>query len=83
MIGPDREDQRAPTVAIDTRRPPEELAHALGERGILTGWGHFYAPRILRRVGLDPQRGVLRLSFVHYTSEDDVRALIEALDAVL
>ena len=49
----------------------------------MAGCGHFYAPRILRRMGLDPARGVLRLSFTHYTTREDVDALIDALDRVL
>jgi selenocysteine lyase/cysteine desulfurase len=30
-----------------------------------------------------PDHGVLRLSFVHYTTADEVSRLIKALDAVL
>ncbi|MEL7115567.1 MAG: nitrogen fixation protein NifS, partial [Pseudomonadota bacterium] len=45
--------------------------------------GDFYAVRPLEAMGVDLERGVLRLSFVHYTSADDVQGLIQALDAVL
>jgi selenocysteine lyase/cysteine desulfurase len=34
-------------------------------------------------MGVDTEKGVLRLSFVHYTSEAEVTRLIDALDAVL
>jgi selenocysteine lyase/cysteine desulfurase len=34
-------------------------------------------------MGVDPEKGVLRLSFVHYTSRAEVDRLIEALDHVL
>jgi selenocysteine lyase/cysteine desulfurase len=34
-------------------------------------------------MGVDPEKGVLRLSFVHYTSEAEVQQLMEALDRVL
>jgi selenocysteine lyase/cysteine desulfurase len=34
-------------------------------------------------MGVDLGKGVLRLSFVHYTSEAEVTKAIEALDAVL
>lgn len=45
--------------------------------------GDFYAVRPLEALGIDPARGVLRLSFVHYTSEAEVAQLMLALDAVL
>jgi selenocysteine lyase/cysteine desulfurase len=49
----------------------------------MAGGGDFYAVRPLRAMGVDPAKGVLRLSFVHYTSEEDVARLIRALGQVL
>ena len=49
----------------------------------MAGGGDFYGVRCLEGLGIDPDHGVLRLSFVHYTREDDVTALIEALEDVL
>jgi selenocysteine lyase/cysteine desulfurase len=34
-------------------------------------------------MGIDPAHGVLRLSFVHYTSEAEVARLMTALDDIL
>jgi selenocysteine lyase/cysteine desulfurase len=34
-------------------------------------------------MGVDMEKGVLRLSLVHYTSAEDVARLITALDQVL
>ena len=45
--------------------------------------GNFYGVRCLEGLGIDPDHGVLRTSFVHYTSPDEVTKLIEALDEVL
>lgn len=83
ILGPDDPATRVPTIALDTVKPPAELAAALAERGVIAGAGDFYAPRILKRLGVDPDRGVLRLSFVHYTSGAEIGRLIESLDAVL
>jgi len=33
--------------------------------------------------GVDPNHGALRLSFVHYTTQDEVDKLIDALEQVL
>ena len=37
----------------------------------------------LEALGVDINHGALRLSFVHYTRQQDVNAVIEALDEVL
>ena len=74
---------RAPTVALDLGRDPVPVAAALAAQGIMAGGGDFYGNRPLEALGVDPEPGVLRLSFVHYTAPDEVEKLITALDAVL
>ena len=83
LIGPSDAAKRAPTVAADLGRDAEPVAAALAEHGINCGAGNFYAARPLAAMGIDPARGVLRLSMVHYTSAEDVARLIAALDRVL
>jgi selenocysteine lyase/cysteine desulfurase len=43
----------------------------------------FYARRLVEALGIDAEHGVLRLSFLHYTSPAEIDQLIEALDQVL
>jgi cysteine desulfurase family protein (TIGR01976 family) len=75
---------RCPTIAFSPlRREPQAVASALVERGVHTSSGHYYAARVLDGLGLDPDRGVVRLSFVHYTSPADVDRAVEALHDVL
>jgi selenocysteine lyase/cysteine desulfurase len=84
LLGPSDAEQRAATVAfVPLRRAPADLVPELAERGIMAGAGNFYAVRLLEAMGVDPNRGVLRLSFVHYTSPTDVTRAIAALDNVL
>ncbi len=83
ILGPRKPRDRVPTVAIATGRPPLEIAEALAARGIMAWGGDFYAVRLLEALGIDPGHGVLRLSFVHYTSAEEVDRLLEALEAVL
>ena len=83
LIGPSQADKRAPTVALELASNGESVAAALGERGIMAGGGDFYAVRALKAMGVDPSKGVLRLSFVHYTSQAEVDKLLQALDEVL
>lgn len=83
LIGPRRAEARAPTVAVALDRPALPVATALAEHGIMAGGGDFYGVRPLEGLGVDREKGVLRLSFVHYTSEAEVATLIAALDRVL
>jgi selenocysteine lyase/cysteine desulfurase len=83
LIGPSDAARRAPTVALAVARPGVEVAADLARHGIMCGGGDFYAGRPLAAMGVDPGRGVLRLSFVHYTSKAEIDNLMNALDDVL
>lgn len=83
LIGPRDPARRAPTVAVDLGRAAEPVSEDLGRRGIACWAGDFYAVRPLTAMGVDLEKGVLRMSAVHYTGPDDVARLIAALDAVL
>jgi selenocysteine lyase/cysteine desulfurase len=45
--------------------------------------GHFYAYRLVEALGIETDDGVVRTSFVHYTSEEEVTRLMQALDGIL
>ena len=83
LIGPAEAEGRAPTVALALTRPGEEVAADLAQHGIMAGGGDFYAGRALSAMGVDMDKGVLRLSFTHYTSKAEIDQLLNALDAVL
>ncbi|MDE4096269.1 MULTISPECIES: aminotransferase class V-fold PLP-dependent enzyme [Rhodobacterales] len=83
LIGPSDAAVRAPTVAVAVNRSGAGLAEELAGHGIMAGGGDFYAVRALSAMGVDPEQGVLRMSFTHYTNENEVTQLIEALDRVL
>jgi len=83
LLGPREADRRAPTVAVDLGRAAEPVAEALGRDGIACWAGDFYAVRPLTALGVDLDKGVLRMSGVHYTSAEDVARLIAALDRLL
>lgn len=83
LLGPTDAARRAPTVALALNRPAEPVAAELAGHGIMCGGGDFYAQRPLKAMGVDPDQGVLRVSFVHYTSKSDLDQLLTALDEVL
>lgn len=83
LIGPADPATRAPTVAVALDRPADPVSRALSAHGIACWGGDFYARRPLEAMGVDLSKGVLRMSLVHYTGEDDVERLIRGLEAVL
>ena len=83
LLGPRRAENRAPTVAVDVGSDAFELSEKLAPLGIMAGGSDFYAVRALEAMGVDPAKGVLRLSFVHYTSKAEIDKLLEALEKVL
>ena len=83
LIGPSDAATRAPTVALASQSNAEDLAARLAEHGVMAGGGDFYAIRALEGMGVDMDKGVLRLSFTHYTSKGEMDQLLNALDEVL
>ncbi len=74
-----RLEERTPTAAITlARATPEAAAVALGERGIATWWGDFYAVGPVEALGLQP-RGVLRIGLTHYNTAAEVDRLLAEL----
>ena len=70
-------------VVIDNRageyRIDGAAAAKLARRRVMAGGGDFYAVRCLSAMGVDPERGVLRLSFTHYTAPEEVALAVDAL----
>ncbi|MGB5862898.1 MAG: aminotransferase class V-fold PLP-dependent enzyme [Sulfitobacter sp.] len=83
LIGPEQARARAPTVALALDRKGEDVAGDLARAGVMAGGGDFYAGRALSAMGVDATKGVLRLSFTHYTSQAEIDQLLNALDDVL
>ena len=77
---PARFQQRVPTVAVRIAgRSPRELAAYLGERGIFTWDGNYYALNLSERLGVEPDGGMLRIGLVHYNTAGEVDRLLIAL----
>ena len=83
LLGPTDANAKAPTVAMHAQKSGGELAEALAPLGVMAGGGDFYGVRCLQGMGIDPDHGVLRVSFVHYTTKAEVDKLIDALEQVL
>ena len=84
MIGKDRAASRAPTVSFTVSgHRSMELGAKLADRKLGVGVGHFYAYRLIEALNLDTDDGVLRTSFVHYTTAEEVTRLIQELDDLI
>ncbi|HVN45718.1 MAG TPA: aminotransferase class V-fold PLP-dependent enzyme [Steroidobacteraceae bacterium] len=84
LLGPAVAEQRAATVSfVPESLEPQEVIRALARRGYMAGNGNFFAVRVLEAMNVDPNRGAVRLSLLHYNSMEEVRGVIEALEQIL
>ena len=84
LIGKTTADNRAPTVSFTVKgRAPAEIAARLAAHKIGIGNGNCYAYRLMEALGIPPDEGVVRLSFVHYTEPAELSGLISELEQIL
>lgn len=73
---------RTPTYAIELEGvSARRLATELGDRGIYVTDGDYYAVEVMRALRRQ-DGGLVRIGFLHYTTEDEVDRLLNALHAV-
>jgi cysteine desulfurase family protein (TIGR01976 family) len=58
---------------------PTAIATFLGERGIFTWDGNYYALNLTERLGVESHGGLLRIGLVHYNTAEEVDRLLAAL----
>jgi selenocysteine lyase/cysteine desulfurase len=84
IVGPDDPELRVPTVSIVPKKKSiDEIFAVLTAKKLMVGQGHFYGVRPLMGMNIPIDTGVLRLSFLHYTIEDEINQLIDGLSAAL
>ncbi|MDG1571927.1 aminotransferase class V-fold PLP-dependent enzyme [Robiginitalea sp. M366] len=84
VVGPGMGEHRAPIVSIIPKnKSMEEVYKTLTGHKLMLGMGDFYAVRPLMDMGIPTTPGVLRISFVHYTSTPELEQLLEGLEAAL
>lgn len=77
---PKRFHERCSTVSVRLAKgTPLDAAKFLGERGIFTWDGNFYALNLTERLGVQEKGGVLRIGLVHYNTAEEVDRLLTVL----
>jgi cysteine desulfurase family protein (TIGR01976 family) len=88
ITDPARFNKRCPTFAVRvvSGKPghtPLELATKLGERGIFTWDGNYYALNLTERLDVEKSGGFLRIGLVHYNTIDEVDRFLAALQEII
>ena len=84
IVGPDDPALRVPTVSvIPKKKSIDEICEVLATKKLMVGQGSFYASRPLAAMNIPVNTGVVRLSFLHYTTEDEISQLINGLATAL
>ena len=60
-----------------------ELATKLGERGIFTWDGNYYALNLTERLDVEKDGGFLRIGLAHYNTAAEVERLLQALREIV
>jgi selenocysteine lyase/cysteine desulfurase len=86
IVGPAHaEPSRVCTISFVSTRgiASGTIARHCNAKGLGVRYGNFYAYRLCQALGLDPADGVVRVSFAHYNTHEEVDRLIAALAEVI
>jgi selenocysteine lyase/cysteine desulfurase len=84
IVGPATTKNRAPIVSIlPKEKAVLEVYYTLTRHKLMLGYGNFYAYRPLMDMGIQTDPGVIRISFVHYTSPEEIQQVITGLKSAL
>jgi cysteine desulfurase family protein (TIGR01976 family) len=71
---------RVPTLCFNLPKVvPARVTEAMARAGIGIRDGHMYAPRLMKRLGVPQESGVVRASLVHYNTIDEIHSFGNAL----
>ena len=80
IYGPVAGQPRTSTVSLTCEGyPADQVAKYLGNRGLFVWGGHFYAIRLVERLGLLDRGGLVRIGIAPYNSGSELDRLIDAL----
>ena len=84
ITNPERFNERCTTFALRIDgHTPLELATKLGERGIFTWDGNYYALNLTEHLEVEKSGGFLRIGLVHYNTSEEVDRVISVLREIV
>ncbi len=84
ITDPARYASRLPTVSfVHDRYRPDHIAEALAQSNIFVWSGHNYALEIVRSLGIDEERGVVRIGLAHYNTAEEADHIVAAVRDIL
>ena len=84
IVDPARASERCPTIAVTLEgHRPRDISRYLGERGIYTWDGHYYAWELITALGLAERGGMVRVGLVHYNTGGEIERLGAALEELV
>jgi cysteine desulfurase family protein (TIGR01976 family) len=80
ISNPRRFEERCSTLSMRIgKHHPTAIANFLGENGIFTWDGNYYALNLTERLGVESSGGLLRIGMVHYNMMEEVERLLATL----
>jgi cysteine desulfurase family protein (TIGR01976 family) len=88
ITDPARFAERCPTIALrvenqTSEETPLALAMKLGDRGLFTWDGNYYALNLTEQLDVEKSGGFLRIGLVHYNTTEEVDRLLQALRQIV
>ena len=86
LLGTPRCDERArsPTISfLPLNMTARAVTRTMNKLGVGAENGDFYAGRVLKGMGINPEDGVVRVSLVHYNTQDEASQIVQAIDQCL
>jgi selenocysteine lyase/cysteine desulfurase len=78
--------KRVPVISFTAKgRKSKDVVDAIeAKSSFACRWGAFYSNRLAEDVlGLDPVDGVVRVSLLHYNTEEEIKGYVKVLDEVV
>ena len=76
--------KRVPTISfVHQELKSDDIVTQIDEYRIGIRFGDFYAKKLVKDFGLTQKNGVVRISLVHYNTEEEVKRLIWALSKII
>jgi len=75
-----RVHERVPTLCFNLKNiSPARVTETMSDAGIGIRDGHMYTPRLMKRLGLQQDSGVVRISAVHYNTMEEIHRFGDVL----